>query len=43
MIRQGELGYLDFDPSVGHEPTKRRPALVVSVDAYITTISRVSS
>lgn len=34
MIRQGEIGYLDFDPSVGNEPVKRRPALVVSVDGF---------
>lgn len=34
MIRQGELGYLDFDPSVGHEPTKRMPAVVLSVDGF---------
>ena len=39
MIRQGEIGYLDFDPSVGHEPAKRRPALVLSVDGYNAHLS----
>jgi mRNA interferase MazF len=39
MIRQGELGYLDFDPSAGHEPAKRCPALVLSVDGFNAYLS----
>lgn len=30
----GDIVWLDFDPSSGHEQTKRRPAVVVSNDAY---------
>lgn len=30
----GDVIWLDFDPSTGHEQTKRRPAVVVSNDAY---------
>lgn len=41
MIRQGELGFIDFDPSAGHEPTKRRPALVISVDGYNAFLSNL--
>ena len=41
MIRQGEFGFLDFDPSVGHESAKRRPALVVSVDGYNAYLSNL--
>ncbi len=32
--RQGDLVALDFDPQSGHEQTGRRPALVVSKDAF---------
>lgn len=32
--RQGDLVYLDFDPSVGREIKKRRPAIVVSSDIF---------
>lgn len=39
MIRQGELGYLDFDSSAGHEPAKRRPCLVLSVDGFNAYLS----
>ncbi|MDR2108260.1 MAG: type II toxin-antitoxin system PemK/MazF family toxin [Coriobacteriales bacterium] len=28
MLEQGDLIELDFDPTKGHEPAKRRPALV---------------
>lgn len=34
MALQGELVTINFNPSVGHEPAKRCPAVVVSVDAY---------
>ena len=32
--RQGDLVALDFDPQCGHEQKGRRPALVVSKDAF---------
>ena len=32
--RQGELVTLDFDPQSGHEQKGRRPALVISKDAF---------
>ena len=32
--RQGDLVALDFDPQTGHEQKGRRPALVVSNDAF---------
>ena len=32
--RQGDLVVLDFDPHSGHEQRGRRPALVVSKDAF---------
>ena len=32
--RQGDLVTLDFDPQSGHEQKGRRPALVVSKDAF---------
>jgi mRNA interferase MazF len=34
VARQGDLVWVDFDPTRGREITKRRPALVVSSDAY---------
>lgn len=32
--RQGDLVTLDFDPQSGHEQKGRRPALVISKDAF---------
>jgi mRNA interferase MazF len=32
--RQGDIVYLDFSPQTGHEQAGRRPALVVSNDAF---------
>lgn len=32
--RRGELWMIDFDPVEGHEQGGRRPALVLSVDAF---------
>ncbi len=32
--RQGDLVALDFDPQSGHEQKGRRPALVISKDAF---------
>ena len=34
--KQGDLVALDFDPQVGHEQKGRRPALVVSKEAFNT-------
>ena len=36
---QGELIYVDFDPTYGHEPNKLRPALVVSVGYHNNVLS----
>lgn len=30
MLEQGDIIEVDFSPSVGHKPAKRRPALVVT-------------
>ena len=30
IYEQGDIIEVDFDPTVGHEPAKKRPALVVS-------------
>lgn len=38
-FEQGELIELNFNPTVGHEPQKRRPALVVSVGYFNNVIS----
>jgi len=32
--RRGEVWWADLDPAVGHEQAGRRPALIVSVDAF---------
>ena len=32
--KQGDIIYLDFDPQAGHEQKGRRPALVVSNNAF---------
>lgn len=34
MLSPGELIWVDFDPTFGHEQAGRRPALVVSDEAY---------
>lgn len=39
ICEQGEVLYVDFEPHVGHEPAKYRPAIVLSADAF----NRVSS
>ncbi len=31
---RGEVWMVDFDPTKGHEPAGRRPALVISVDTF---------
>lgn len=37
MVKQGEIFYLDFDPSKGHEEKKKRPAIVLSNDVVFKT------
>ena len=37
FFEQGDLIELNFDPTLGHEPQKRRPALVVS-DGYFNNV-----
>lgn len=34
VFNQGDLIEVSFDPSLGHEPAKRRPGLVVSADDF---------
>lgn len=34
IFNQGDIIEVNFDPTLGHEPAKRRPALVVSTDAF---------
>ncbi|WP_165173462.1 type II toxin-antitoxin system PemK/MazF family toxin [Adlercreutzia sp. ZJ242] len=34
ICSQGDIIEVDFNPSVGHEPNKRRPALVISTDKF---------
>ena len=35
VFRQGDLVVVPFDPAVGHEAKKTRPAIVVSNDDFI--------
>lgn len=37
LYEQGDIVDVDFDPTVGHEPQKMRPALVVS-DGYFNNV-----
>ena len=39
IVEQGDLIELDFDPAVGHEPRKLRPALVTSVGFHNNVLS----
>lgn len=34
MLRAGDLIWVDFNPALGHEQTGRRPALIISEEAY---------
>ena len=34
LCEQGEVLYIDFEPHIGHEPAKYRPAIVLSADAF---------
>ena len=40
-MRRGEVWWVDFDPSVGGETQKTRPALVVSRTSHNTRLNRV--
>jgi mRNA interferase MazF len=39
---QGELIMVDFNPSAGHEPQKRRPAAVVSTGRFNVLLSSLT-
>lgn len=34
MVKQGDIIIIKFDPTIGHEQGKKRPALVISSDKY---------
>lgn len=36
-VKQGDIVWIDFDPSVGNEIRKRRPGLVISADLFNST------
>jgi mRNA interferase MazF len=40
-MRRGEVWWVDFDPAVGSEARKTRPAVIVSNDAANSAMSRV--
>lgn len=35
MYKQGQIWLVNFDPSIGHEYQKMRPALIVESNAYL--------
>lgn len=42
IFEQGDLVELCFDPTVGHEPQKTRPALVVSTGHFNNVVSSLA-
>lgn len=42
LFEQGDLIEVDFNPTVGHEPAKRRPALVVSTGHFNNVVSSLT-
>ena len=40
-MNRGEVWWTDFDPSMGSEIRKRRPAIIISIDATNNALSRV--
>lgn len=39
-MRRGEVYWVNFDPSVGEEIQKKRPAVVVSIDSFNERFNR---
>lgn len=35
MYKQGQIWLVNFDPSIGHEYQKTRPALIIESDSYL--------
>jgi mRNA interferase MazF len=35
MFKQGQIWLVNFDPSIGHEYQKIRPALIIESDSYL--------
>ena len=40
-MNRGEVWWTDFDPSIGSEIQKRRPAIIASIDTTNDALSRV--
>ena len=42
MYKQGQIWLVNFDPSIGHEYQKTRPALIIESDSYLPLGSLVT-
>ena len=42
IFNQGDVVIVDFDPTLGHEPKKRRPALIVSDGFFNNVLSSLT-